>query len=266
MKTPNKIHLDSAVDRLERELFVRVIRGEFKAGEFLPSMDRLATIFGVSVTTVRSAVGRLAGKGLVVFVQGQGFRVEELLRSCDVEVLLRLIEDKSQVARSLELESQLLDLMSIVFLEVIARAVVCRTTDHLKWFNHYLRILLDRIDLDAHIAYVAEAQFQLLRVLAGAAGSIAFTVLVNSFRAYLRSPAGLELFPPDTWNRLAKAMEDKDVGTARQLLQRCFDVRLAKVLGLLAKTRGAAENADTHSDDALKLEVVAHDDGKHGPH
>src|SRR5262249_55072468 len=143
--------------------------------------------------------------------------------------------------RALELEVQLLDLMSVVFLEVIYRAAACRTPDHLKWFNHYLRVLLDRVDIDTHVDHLADAHFQLLRVVAGAAGSVVFTVLLNSFRDYLQGPQGLELFPPESWVQLAKAFEAKDVGQARQVFQRCFDVRSARVLAQLSKARGGNE-------------------------
>lgn len=155
----------------------------------------------------------------------------------DVQQVTRMIEDRSDTERALKLEAQLLDLMSIVFLEVAYRAAGSRSLAQVKWFNHHLRQLHDRVDLEAHVSQVAEAQFELMRVLATAAGSVAFTMVVNSFRTYLHGRAALELFPPETWRALGEAIERKDVGRARQVMQRAFDRRSAAVHERLAQVR-----------------------------
>lgn len=238
MKNPDAVTTEFAVDRLERELLLQLIRGQYRAGDFLPSTVRLTQLTSCSVNTIRSAVGRLLSRGLLTYVPGEGIRVEELLESCDIELLLMIISDKCDAERALELEAQLLDLMSLVFFEVVYRAAGTRSDDHMKWFNHYLRNLLDQVDQDTHVAYLADTQFQLLKVLSAAGGSVAYTVLLNAFRAYLNSAAALELFPPESWQQLVEALQQKDVVRARQVFQRCFDRRTSKVLELLAKARG----------------------------
>jgi DNA-binding GntR family transcriptional regulator len=165
------------------------------------------------------------------------------LEKFDLEAMSRLLEQRSDAERALELEAQLLDLMSIVFLEVAYRAAGSRSAEQVKWFEYHLRQLHDRVELEAHVAWVADAQFQLLKLLASAAGSVAFTMVLNSFRSYLHSRASLELFSLETWRRLFSAIERKDVGRARMVFQRAFDRRAAAVLEQLARARGTSSGS-----------------------
>lgn len=263
MRSPNAVRSEFAVDRLEREFLLKLIRNEFKPGEFLPSLPRLARQYSLSESSVRSALGRLVSRGLLSHVPGFGIRCEEMLESCDIDLLLMLVRDTTELERALELEVQLLDMMSVVFVEVAYRAAACRTLDHLRWFNFYLRGLLDRVDQDAHVDYVADGGFQLLRVLAAASGSVAFTVLLNSFRQYLRSTAGLELFPPEMWSRMAVALEEKAVGRARENLQRCFDVRTTRLLEQLARLRGL--KGDTEGGAPASVELAEWEPNRSDP-
>jgi GntR family transcriptional regulator len=49
--------------------------GEYAAGDFLPTEDKLEGMFGVSRTTVRKAVEMLAAEGYIEVKQGRGTRV-----------------------------------------------------------------------------------------------------------------------------------------------------------------------------------------------
>jgi DNA-binding FadR family transcriptional regulator len=237
MKRQNVFQTEYAVDRVERDLLRRIINGQFKAGEFLPSIQELAVSYGLSETTVRSAAGRLVSRGFLTDVPGHGLRCDELLHTCDIKMLIDIIEEASERERSLELEVQLLDALSIVFLEVAYRAAACRTEDHLKWFSHYLHCLSDGLNSGRQPAKVADAHFQLFRVMAAAGGSVAFTVLLNAFRDYLIGPCGLALVPEATWLQFGKALELKQSLEARQILQRAFDIRMADTLSWLDELR-----------------------------
>jgi DNA-binding FadR family transcriptional regulator len=238
MKKPNAVTTEYSVERLEKALFLRIIREDFRAGDILPSKERLAETYGVGTHTVTAAVGRLVARGLLIRAPGVGIVVGELLQTCEIDVLIRLM-DSSGDDRALELEVQLLDLLALNCREVVRRAAACRTEEHLTWFRHYLRRLIDRIELGAHVDYVADAHFQLLRVLAAASGCVAFTVLLNSFRHYLRGAGGIQLFSPEAWRQLEHALESKDADRCQQIVQRCFELRIEKVLDLLSRSGGA---------------------------
>jgi hypothetical protein len=173
----------------------------------------------------------------LIRVQGVGIVVAELLETCEIDVLIRLMGSSGD-ERALELEVQLLDLLAINCREVVYRAAACRTDEHMMWFQHYQRLLHDRMELGAHVDYVADAQFQLLRVLAAAAGSVAFTILLNSFRHYLRGPGGIQLFPPEAWRQLEEGLQQKNVTRCQQVVQRCFERRIARVLAMISKAGG----------------------------
>jgi len=255
MRTRDAFRSGFTVDRLERMLILKLIRGELRAGDYLPSLPRLSAECAVSKTTMRAAIGRLVSRGLLKNVPGKGLQVQELLESCDLELLLELIGDVKDVARALELEAQLLDLLSVVFLEVLHRAIACRTDDHLKWYKHYLRVVLDCIDRDAHVGLICSAQYQLLRVVAAAGGSVAFTVIINALRSYLEGREALDLFPPEAWSQLYDALEQKDLIRGRQIMQRCFDVRTAKVMQRLMKARGFTGSNSGSPSAAVELTV-----------
>jgi DNA-binding FadR family transcriptional regulator len=255
MKKPTAVTTEFSVERLEKALFLRLVRGEFRAGDILPSKDRLAQMYGVSPTTIAAALGRLISRGLLIRRDGVGIVVAELLETCEIDVMIRLMSSSGD-ARALELEVQLLDLLALNCREVVFRAVACRTDEHLTWFSHFLRTLCDRIELGAHVDYVADAHFQLLRVLSAASGSVAFTVLLNSFRHYLRGAGGIELFNPDAWRQFEEALKVKDAHRCQQIIQRCFDVRTARVLALLetyggSNSEGGASSAVTTTASAV---------------
>src|SRR5258707_13395026 len=50
----------------------RMVRGEWRPGDILPSEGRLAVEFGVSQGTVRKALDEMAAQNLVVRQQGRG--------------------------------------------------------------------------------------------------------------------------------------------------------------------------------------------------
>lgn len=61
--------------RIAAELRRRISDGELSPGSMLPSEAALTSEFGVARGTVRSALGLLAGEGLVEVLAGQGRRV-----------------------------------------------------------------------------------------------------------------------------------------------------------------------------------------------
>ncbi|GLG00895.1 histidine utilization repressor [Alicyclobacillus hesperidum subsp. aegles] len=63
--------------QLKAELLSKIRNGEWEAGQQLPSEAELATLFAVSRTTVRQAVGDLVSSGFVIRRQGKGTYVAE---------------------------------------------------------------------------------------------------------------------------------------------------------------------------------------------
>lgn len=61
--------------RVMHSLREKILNGEYKRGEYIPSEDRLCEQYAVSRTTVRTAVRELVDEGLLQIVRGKGTRV-----------------------------------------------------------------------------------------------------------------------------------------------------------------------------------------------
>ena len=66
----------SMADEVFKILHDRIVSGELKPGEKLPSQDELAKQFGVSRNTIREAIYKLTVIGLLSTKQGVGTIVE----------------------------------------------------------------------------------------------------------------------------------------------------------------------------------------------
>lgn len=62
-------------DRVANSILERIVGGEFKPGDKLPSERELGDQFGVSRTVVREAVRGLTGRGVISVRAGSGLRV-----------------------------------------------------------------------------------------------------------------------------------------------------------------------------------------------
>lgn len=59
------------------DLADRILGGEYKPGQRLPSYQELANLYGVSTSTITGVVIRLKERGLVVGAQGRGVFIPE---------------------------------------------------------------------------------------------------------------------------------------------------------------------------------------------
>lgn len=90
---------DVAAAELER----RIVTGEYASGSQLPNEVDLAASVGVSRTTLREAVGRLAAKGLVTREQGRGSYVR-FRAGVRISMLLEANLSVSDMIREMGLE------------------------------------------------------------------------------------------------------------------------------------------------------------------
>ena len=67
---------DRLSDQVYRDIFDRIMQGEFPRGSRLPTQQRLSEIFGVSRPIVREALMRLSDDGLIRSRQGSGSFVQ----------------------------------------------------------------------------------------------------------------------------------------------------------------------------------------------
>ncbi|RIK08880.1 MAG: hypothetical protein DCC49_08170 [Acidobacteria bacterium] len=113
-------------DIVASELRTAILRGEFAAGDTLPSESALAMQFGVNRTTLRDAMRELEHLGLVDRRQGARARVLDWRQTGSIALLRHLIE--SDVGGE-EFDTELVETLANVlegFFAIAADAIVAR--------------------------------------------------------------------------------------------------------------------------------------------
>ncbi len=83
-------------ERVGDSILQRIVAGEFKPGDKLPSERELGEQFGVSRTVVREAVHGLTGRGLISVRAGSGLRVAEIDPAAIAESLTLLMRSNGE--------------------------------------------------------------------------------------------------------------------------------------------------------------------------
>ena len=81
----------SVAEEVFEQIATEVLSGEMHPGDALPSERRLAELLGVSRPTVREAIKRLSGAGLVDVRHGDATTVRDFRRHAGLDLLPRLL-------------------------------------------------------------------------------------------------------------------------------------------------------------------------------
>ncbi|GIH97222.1 FadR/GntR family transcriptional regulator [Planobispora siamensis] len=168
---------DTLVDALVARLRDGVLSGRYPPGAYLPSERELAAEYGVTRTSLKHALSRLAQLGLVETKHGVGTRVLDYLSSGGPELLPMLVvadgpgwlEETFQARR---------EIGALVY----ARAAERRGAGHCA----DLRALHEAVAAAQTADDAQLAECEIHRVLAAASGNRVYGFLVNSLlNAYL---------------------------------------------------------------------------------
>lgn len=85
------VRRESISEEVAAQVRKEILRGTYAPGEKLPSERELALAFGVNRTTVREALQKLAGLGLVHIRQGAGAEVLDYKKSAGIDLLVHLL-------------------------------------------------------------------------------------------------------------------------------------------------------------------------------
>ncbi len=86
-----QIHKVSVADEVFQQLSTGIVRGDWTAGQSLPSERNLAEVLGVSRPLVREAVRRLEQAGLVAIRHGSGLTVCDFRMTAGLDLLPHLL-------------------------------------------------------------------------------------------------------------------------------------------------------------------------------
>jgi DNA-binding FadR family transcriptional regulator len=248
--TDKKRAAEETTDRLR----MAILRGEFPAGSDLPGERELSSRLGVSRLTLRAAISRLEGEGLVRPVHGSGNRVLDFHETGGVELLGHLLalaaqgpsfeKGASHAKEALSLLSNLLELRRFAAIEAVGTAAQRATEAEIAELRAHVErqaALLGKPE-----AYV-RADLQYARLLARATHNVAFVFLANTIVRVLEAQPGIALAffldPPGTitvYRRMIDLIESRDVHAARAFTRRLitnFDRGLLARLAALTQAQ-----------------------------
>jgi GntR family transcriptional repressor for pyruvate dehydrogenase complex len=162
------------VDEVIQRLKSRLLSGEFKIGEKLPTEAALAADFGIGRTTLREAVRVLEHSGLLVVRHGSGTYLRALTDTGGLSTRLRQgrVMEVLEVRRALEIE--------------MARMAAAHRTESalaaLRVCLNGMRLSLNRQDERSFL----DADMEIYRILAAGTGNSLLVDIHNSFSEALR--------------------------------------------------------------------------------
>jgi GntR family transcriptional repressor for pyruvate dehydrogenase complex len=174
----------SAVDACAESLQAAILRGTHPAGERLPPERELAATFGVGRATVRSALGRLATRGLLEVRQGSGYAVRDFRRAGGMELLPQLAKLSDQRGE-LAIARELLRVRRHLAAAVVERLGELETFDLDR--AHAAVDTFERLaEAGADPAALAEADLEIVAALLEASGSVPLQLCFNPLMQVVR--------------------------------------------------------------------------------
>jgi GntR family transcriptional repressor for pyruvate dehydrogenase complex len=222
---------------IARTLRVKILSGEYRVGERLPTEQALATEFDVNRATLREAVKKLEMLGLVTVQQRVGIRVRDYLADSGLELLQYLVETAVETDRlDLTLLDNLLEARRFFYAE-IARMAARRAPDDVRAeITRRIDAVLAATDPQAFLA----ADLAVVTALAIGSQNVAVRLLFNSIATLYRDH--FDLFTAFYAGRLDErrpfyvalqaALDARDGKQAARLVRETFDEDDQRILSI----------------------------------
>lgn len=223
--TKTRLHQD-----IVEQLKDRIVRGDLPPGAKLPPERELAEQLEVNRTTVREALHKLEGMGLVEIKHGTGIYVRDYLESGSLELARHLLFLDGQL--NVDILRNLLSLRRLLVPEICFHAASNRS-------EHDLREL-ERIVFDSDALPIEEKDWRVHNLIARASGNLLFVVFLNSFTSLAGD--SYRLYFGDEQNRarslrfyreVFEAIKAKKAQKARQIMVDVLEFAEARTLAAL---------------------------------
>lgn len=159
--------VDLATDQLRGE----ILSGRFAVGSRLPPERELAETLGINRQTLRSAIGRLEGEGLLLPRQGSGITVLDWRRSGGIGLLPHLLD-----AGRMDLLGPFLAVRRAVAAEALATA--CRTATDAE--IDALQVFAEQLSVESDASALADGNLEFSRRVLRLAGNLPAELLFNT--------------------------------------------------------------------------------------
>jgi GntR family transcriptional repressor for pyruvate dehydrogenase complex len=207
----------SVVDTALEQLQLKILHGDFKPGEKLPTEQALTAALGVSRSTLREALNRLASLRLIHIQHGGSKTVLDYREHAGLEVLPILLADRSGYV-DLELVRAITELRSILAPDAARLAATRRDSDSAERLLRAAEAMaVPDLDLDS----LTERSNYFWKQLVLASDNLAYRLSYNSLQSsYVDHAAAFrqiiepELRAVERYRAIATAIDQQNVSRA----------------------------------------------------
>jgi len=216
-----EVHVGRLYEKIVAQIEKKILDGDLKPGDRLPSERELGLQFGVSRTSIREAIRVLTLKNLVEVIHGRGTFVTE-----PTSRTLRYTFDKMVDIARQDGSGHLIEIREIIEPEIAALAAKNSSEDNIAFIRDAVETMENHKDDPAHWEDYVEADLDFHLGLAEGSKNPLFLVLIDLFvvqlrdqrRRAARKDGGLYRGQTYHW-KILEAVEKKDSETARDLMQ-----------------------------------------------
>jgi len=227
-----------------------ILRGEHPVGSKLPGERELSIQLGVSRATLRAAITRLQGEGLLRAVHGSGTLVLDVRETGGIEMMAHMAAFGTLTSGDpVALLADLMELRRTLAVEAIGLAAERCTADELLALRSHVDVQRGlRGEPERYIA----SDLALARRFAGATHNLALVLVANTLVRMLERQPGLELaflVQADAtmrfYDRVLELIELRDASSARRYARVLIERLDRHMLARLRATLGHASEAPT---------------------
>lgn len=216
--TYTPIHTARLYEQIVDQVEARILNGELKPGDKLPTERELAEQFGVSRTAVREAVKALIQAGLIEAHPGRGTFV-----TSRVPTGVRIMLDQMIKANKTDGTRNLLEVREILEPEIAVLAAARATEEHIAAMRRAIEVMQHSLD-DIDVFIEADMDFH-LALSAGTCNPL-FVALMDSLVDVLRETrkqialvdGGMQR-AQEHHRRILDAVSRHDVAAVRQAMR-----------------------------------------------
>jgi GntR family transcriptional regulator, transcriptional repressor for pyruvate dehydrogenase complex len=213
---------DALSDRVASMLLERVMLGELRPGEELPSERDLSEQLGVSRTVVREAIRSLTGKGVIEARVGRKARIGLVGRDQVVESMRLFISGRRIEAGAMPY-AKLHEVRSMLELTVVELAAKRATPADLERLR---RAFEEMCAAEGDVKTLAHFDVEFHRIVAEMSGNELFLVMLDSIGPVLTEIRERTMGEPGHYSSavkhhgaILKAIESRDADAARKAME-----------------------------------------------
>ena len=233
----------TVVDEVADGVRARILGGALVAGTDLPAERELCEELGVSRLTLRAAITRLEGEGLLLPRHGAGTRVLDYRETGGLELVGYLARHSLEGGRvPVALLADLLEVRRSLAVEVVGLVAERASASELVMLRAHVA---QQATLIAEPARLMAADLGFARKLVRATHNLALELLFNTIVRQIEGQPGIEsafMAEPRrtlaTYGRMLDFVEARDARGARKMTRRLLDrldERVLEVVGELAE-------------------------------